>query len=218
VAFIVAPPNGAPEPRATAVTSRRSLSSSARVQAPLARKWPSAIGEAAPNSLWSLGRMAGVGPDGWSGRAQGDPGGPQPPVRGCLADSMALGDLGAAQALVLVQVAQLLTAGRSAAATSGSSGDAGVVQPPSDRRGADPVARRELGGGQPLVVVPAPQLGVGRGQVASSTLTLRAQRDARLLQPDANGSATHPQPLADLGGGQPLLLVEPAQLRRGCPP
>jgi hypothetical protein len=32
-------------------------------------------------------------------------------VRGCLADAVALGDLGAAQALVLVQVAQLLTAG-----------------------------------------------------------------------------------------------------------
>jgi hypothetical protein len=54
--------------------------------------------------------------------------------------------------------------------------------------------------------------------VASLTLTPRAQRDARLLQPDANGSAAYPEPLADLGGGQPLLLVEPAELRRGYPP
>jgi hypothetical protein len=49
--------------------------------------------------------------------------------------------------------------------------------------------------------------------VASSTLPPRAQRDARLLQPGADGPAAHPQPLANLGRGQPLLLVEPAQLR-----
>jgi hypothetical protein len=86
--------------------------------------------------------MTGVGSGGLAGGPQGHPGGPQPPVRRLLSDPVALGDLRRAQALLLVQAAKLGSAGCSAAEARGSSGDAGVVKPPSGGGGADPVARR----------------------------------------------------------------------------
>jgi hypothetical protein len=43
--------------------------------------------------------------------------------------------------------------------------------------------------------------------VASSALGLRAQRDAELSQPGADGAAADPDLLADLGRGQLLLLI-----------
>ena len=48
--------------------------------------------------------------------------------------------------------------------------------------------------------------------MASAALGLGARRDAELPQPAADGAAAHPEPLADLHRGQPLLLVKPAQL------
>jgi hypothetical protein len=158
---------------------------------------------------WKGWKWPGYAPGG----PQGDLSGSQPPMRGLLSHPIALGDLCGAPILVLVQVAELLTAGRSAAAARGPSGQAGIAEPPSGGRGAHPIARREFGGGQAFLVVATAQVGGGRGRVASWTLRMRTQRDTCLLQPDANSSTAPSHPHADLGGGEPFLLVEPAQLR-----
>jgi hypothetical protein len=76
------------------------------------------------------------------------------------------------------------------------------------------MARGELRGRQAVGEVPAAKLRRGRREVASAAFGPGAQRDGKLLEPGAHRAAADPEPLADLGGDQPLLLVESAQLGR----
>jgi hypothetical protein len=162
----------------------------------------------------SLGRTAGAGPGGLTLRPQRDIGGPQPTQRGLLADPVTLADLGGAQPFGQVQADKLLTVGCLTGTARQPPRDAGIGQPPSNRRRGHPIARRQLSNRHTVGSVAAAQLHRGRRETASSALGLGSQRDVEPPQPGTHGTAAHTDPLGDFGRDQPLLLIQPAQLGR----